>query len=88
MCDIKCRTVYLMRRTDKKDDGTDIYVGSTSRNLRERMWNHRCDAKKLIENYMNGCVRLVFTTGRLSLCYNERAIKGRFWNWKWRSAVN
>ena len=30
MNDIKPRIVYLLRRTDKEDDGKDIYVGSTS----------------------------------------------------------
>ena len=27
---IKNRTVYMLCRTDKPDDGTDIYIGSTS----------------------------------------------------------
>ena len=44
MSDIKIRKVYLLRRTDKPDDETDIYVGSTSRTLRKRLWNHRSDA--------------------------------------------
>ena len=45
MSEIRQRVVYLMRRTDKRDDGTDVYVGSTSRSLRERMWDHRAAAK-------------------------------------------
>ena len=46
MNDIKPRTVYLLRRTDKEeDDGIDLYVGSTSRkNLNTRLCLHRCDA--------------------------------------------
>ena len=39
--EIKLRTVYLLKRTDKHDDGTDIYVGSMLRSLRERLWDHR-----------------------------------------------
>ena len=38
--EIKQRTVYLLKRTDKPDDGTDIYVGSTSQPLRRRLKNH------------------------------------------------
>ena len=45
--EIKNRTVYLMRRTDKKDDGTDVYVGSTSGSLRKRLWDHRGDALRI-----------------------------------------
>ena len=41
MNDIKPRTVYLLRRTDKENDGTDLYVGSTSVNLKERLLNHK-----------------------------------------------
>ena len=45
MSEIKERTVYLLQRSDKIFDGTDVYVGSTSRSLRERMWGHRSAAK-------------------------------------------
>ena len=41
MSEIKERTVYLMQRSDKVFDGTDVYVGSTSRSLRERLWSLR-----------------------------------------------
>ena len=42
MSDIKQRTVYLLKRTDKSyDDGKDLYVGSTSRSLKERLLEHR-----------------------------------------------
>ena len=42
----KCeRVVYLMQRTDKIYDGTDIYVGSTSLSLKLRLSNHRSKAK-------------------------------------------
>ena len=40
-CDIKCRTVYLLGRTDKSYDGTEIYVGSTSLSLSRRLQFHR-----------------------------------------------
>ena len=49
--EIKQRIVYLMQRTDKIYDGTEIYVGSTSRSLRERLRKHR-DRSKL-EKYEN-----------------------------------
>ena len=41
MNDIKPRTVYLLRRTDKENDGTDLYVGSTSVNLKKRLRDHK-----------------------------------------------
>ena len=41
MSEIKQRTVYLLKRTDKPDDGTDIYVGSTSQALKKRLWSHK-----------------------------------------------
>ena len=44
--EIKQRVVYLLRRTDKDDDGTDVYVGSTSKTLRERLWDHRGEATR------------------------------------------
>ena len=43
--EIKERIVYLMRRTDRPDDGTDIYVGSTSLSLKLRLQLHRSKAK-------------------------------------------
>ena len=45
MSEIKPRTVYLMQRTDKIYDGTEIYVGSTSKTLRERLSNHKSASK-------------------------------------------
>ena len=39
------RTVYLLKRTDKKYDGTDIYVGSTSLPLPQRLSRHRHHSK-------------------------------------------
>ena len=47
--EIKNRTVYMMCRTDKPDDGTDIYVGSTSQPLCKRLCEHRYSAKNFIE---------------------------------------
>ena len=44
--EIKNRTVYFLRRTDKEDDGTDIYVGSTLKPLGKRFAIHRCDATR------------------------------------------
>ena len=41
MNDIKPRTVYLLRRTDRPNNGKDTYVGSTSINLKERLWKHK-----------------------------------------------
>ena len=42
----KCeRTVYLIRRTDKVFDGTDIYIGSTSKTLMERLKHHQYHSK-------------------------------------------
>ena len=38
MDDIKPRTVYLLRRTDKEED---TYIGSTSVNLKRRLHNHK-----------------------------------------------
>ena len=46
MNDIKPRIVYLLRRTDKEDDGTDIYIGSTSKILKERLHDHRGNVKR------------------------------------------
>ena len=43
--EIKLRTVYLLRRTDKEDDGTDLYVGSTSRPLKNRLCQHKSYTK-------------------------------------------
>ena len=46
-CDDKLtpRTVYLLKRTDKKYNGTDIYVGSTSLPLPIRLSIHRSQSK-------------------------------------------
>ena len=50
MSGTKQRVVYLMRRTDKVSNGTDVYIGSTSQPLRQRLREHRycskiCDSK-------------------------------------------
>ena len=45
--EIKPRTVYLLKRTDKeKDDGTDLYVGSTSQTLKQILYEHRNSVEK------------------------------------------
>ena len=45
--EIKQRFVYVLTRTNKADDDdTDVYVGSTSLSLRQRLWIHRCDVKR------------------------------------------
>ena len=44
---IKNRTVYLLKRTDKDDDDTDIYVGSTSQPLKQRLRIHKYDARRV-----------------------------------------
>lgn len=45
---IKNRTVYMLCRTNKPDDGTDIYIGSTSKPLCQRLCAHRYRAKNFI----------------------------------------
>ena len=42
--EIKPRVVYKLVRTDKPEDGTDVYVGSTSKTLKNRLKDHRHDA--------------------------------------------
>ena len=43
--EIKQRIVYVLTRKNKADgDDTDIYVGSTSKPLNDRLCCHRCDA--------------------------------------------
>ena len=49
--DVKPRTVYLLKRTDKPDDGTNIYVGSTSMTLTKRLVLHRSRANTLKKGY-------------------------------------
>ena len=50
MTDIKNRIVYMLCRTDETDDdGTDIYIGSTSRPLKERLRKHRSNAKNFLK---------------------------------------
>ena len=45
--EIKDRTVYMLCRKDKTgDDGTDIYIGSTSQSLKERLRCHKKDAQR------------------------------------------
>lgn len=46
MNEIKPRTVYLLKRTDKPDDGTEIYVGSTSKTLKQRLKDHRGETQR------------------------------------------
>ena len=44
--EIKQRFVYVLTRTNKADDDeTDVYVGSTSLSLRQRLQIHRCVSK-------------------------------------------
>ena len=43
--EIKPRTVYLLRRTDKEDNGKDLYVGSTSQTLKKRLGEHKSYTK-------------------------------------------
>ena len=43
--EVKERTVYVLTRKNKADgDDSDIYVGSTSRSLEQRLCCRRCDA--------------------------------------------
>ena len=48
--EIKQRTVYQIVRTDKPEDGTDIYVGSTSLSLKLRLQLHKTAAKRCNNN--------------------------------------
>lgn len=54
----KLRTVYLLKRTDKPDDGIDIYIGSTSLPLSWRLKHHRYNAKNFINRNFNKNDRL------------------------------
>ena len=46
--EIKQRTVYVLTRTNKADDeDTDIYVGSTSKPLNERLHGHRYNVTRV-----------------------------------------
>ena len=77
MNDIKTRIVYLLRRTDKEDDGTDSYVGSTSLILKKRLQKHRHDAKiyntKLYERMVeNGPENWVIEPLRLHTCNKNK----------------
>ena len=45
---VKNRTVYLLRWTDKPDDWTDVYVGSTSQPLNYRLCCHKYSAKNFL----------------------------------------
>ena len=47
MSEIKQWTVYLLQRTDKIFDGTDVYIGSTSRTPGQRLSSHRRDATRV-----------------------------------------
>lgn len=49
--EVRQRVVYLLKRTDKPYDTTDIYVGSTSLTLKQRLRVHRRDA--LSPGYIN-----------------------------------
>ena len=44
--EIKNRIVYVLCRTDKPEDGTDLYIGTTSQPLKERLRSHRKNARK------------------------------------------
>ena len=44
--EIKNWTVDVLCRKDKPEDGTDLYIGSTSRFLKERLWEHQKKVRK------------------------------------------
>ena len=61
--EIKNRTVYVLTRKNKADDdGTDIYVGSTSLPSWERLCCHRKDAKLLV-NRNNKLYKRMYEVG-------------------------
>ena len=45
--EIKNRTVYMLCRKGKKEDGAGIYIGSTFKTLEKRLSGHRSDAQSL-----------------------------------------
>ena len=49
--EIKPRIVYKLVRTDVPENGTDVYVGSTSRDLKARLREHRADAKRCTNKF-------------------------------------
>ena len=51
--EIKNRTVYMLCRTDKPEDGTGIYVGSTSQSLPQRLSEHKYKAGNQSRFYGN-----------------------------------
>ena len=60
--EIKNRTVYMLCRKGKTgEDGVDLYIGSTSRSLKERLVEHRYCAKN------NGCSKLHKRMGEVGL---------------------
>ena len=44
--EVKQRTVYLLKSTDKPDNGTNIYVGTTCKSLNKRLSNHLFNIKR------------------------------------------
>ena len=44
--EIKPRIVYKLLRTDVPENGTDVYVGSTSRDLKARLREHKHNTKR------------------------------------------
>ena len=66
--EIKPRIVYVLTRKDKADDdGTDIYVGSTSLPLEKRFTLHRQRAKNFIEDGCSGNNRLYVRMNEIGL---------------------
>ena len=68
---IKQRIVYVLTRKNKADDDTNLYVGSTSQTLEQRLSKHRSYARNFIGR---GCRK----DNRLFKRMNEVGL----WNWK------
>ena len=79
--EIKQRIVYVLTRTNKADnDDSDIYVGSTSMYLSNRLALHRCDAIRP-GNENNRLYIRMREVGLENWEIHERVVLKRFGDW-------